>query len=148
MQGLRTTDMHPRHMPEVLFIEREVFSTPWSGESFAFELSTAGTRARVAILGGMVAGYSCFRIGGGEGHILNLAVRPDLTKRGIAKALVSEMLAVMKGSGVRTAFLEVRASNKEAIALYMGFGFGIAGTRKGYYESPREDATVMTLELS
>ena len=50
----------------------------------------------------------------------------------------------------RLAFLtlEVRASNYPAIALYGSRGFRGAGRRKNYYEHPREDAVIMTLDLT
>ena len=43
--------------------------------------------------------------------------------------------------------LEVRKSNTAAIALYEKYGFLSLGIRPGYYERPREDAVIMTLEL-
>ena len=44
--------------------------------------------------------------------------------------------------------LEVRASNAPAIALYEKHGFHQAGLRPGYYQHPREDAVIMTLDLT
>ena len=43
--------------------------------------------------------------------------------------------------------LEVRASNAPAIALYMKHGFAQVGRRRGYYDDPKEDAILMTLEF-
>ena len=43
--------------------------------------------------------------------------------------------------------LEVRASNYDAIALYGSRGFRSVGRRKNYYEHPKEDAIIMTLEF-
>jgi ribosomal-protein-alanine N-acetyltransferase len=41
-------------------------------------------------------------------------------------------------------FLEVRASNSEARALYQSFGFHPSGLRRNYYRDPPEDAIEMS----
>ena len=48
---------------------------------------------------------------------------------------------------MRKVFLEVRASNHEAQALYALYGFEPVGLRKGYYSDTHEDAIVMLLEM-
>jgi ribosomal-protein-alanine N-acetyltransferase len=48
--------------------------------------------------------------------------------------------------GARRAFLEVRASNTAAQKLYSDLGFTGAFVRRDYYDSPTEDAVIMTLE--
>jgi ribosomal-protein-alanine N-acetyltransferase len=46
-------------------------------------------------------------------------------------------------SGVRAATLEVRRSNVAARSLYEGLGFHVEGTRRDYYQEPREDALIL-----
>jgi ribosomal-protein-alanine N-acetyltransferase len=82
-----------------------------------------------------------------EAEILNLAVAPESRRRGYATALTQEALRDFLGQGVRRVFLEVRASNRAAIAFYEGLGFRGAGRRAAYYDKPREDAVCMTLEF-
>ena len=43
--------------------------------------------------------------------------------------------------------LEVRPSNDPAIQLYYKHGFAQVGRRKDYYQMPKEDAIIMTLEF-
>jgi ribosomal-protein-alanine N-acetyltransferase len=43
--------------------------------------------------------------------------------------------------------LEVRISNRAAIALYERAGFVQDGRRRGYYRDPEEDAVLMGLPL-
>jgi ribosomal protein S18 acetylase RimI-like enzyme len=74
-----------------------------------------------------------------EREILNLAVRGSSRRRGIAASLLRHE---MQKPG--TFFLEVRASNLAAIALYVKLGFREFGRRRDYYDNPRETAIVMT----
>ena len=59
-----------------------------------------------------------------------------------ALALLQELLRRFEESGVSRVFLEVRESNKGAMAFYERAGFQRAGRREGYYQDPREAALV------
>lgn len=74
-----------------------------------------------------------------EREIINLAVRGSYRRRGIGASLLRQE---MKKPG--TFFLEVRASNLAAKALYKKLGFRELGYRLNYYENPKETAIVMT----
>lgn len=147
MEGIRFERMRKRHLSEVLRIERVSFGAPWSEVSFMSELYNPASVAYVALAGSSVAGYIIVRQIVDEGHILNLAVRPDLRRKGIARALVENAMADLRESLCKYIYLEVRASNEEAKKLYEALGFKIVGTRKAYYENPREDALLMTSEM-
>ena len=55
------------------------------------------------------------------------------------------LLDMAKERGADTLFLEVRDSNKSAIALYLDEGFNQIGVRNDYYptDKGREDALIM-----
>ena len=94
----------------------------------------------VAEEGGNVLGFLVFRQTGPDEHeILNLAVDPHSRRKGVARALINNMLRQHPG----TCFLEARASNSAAIALYESVGFSLIGRRKGYYHNPYEEGIVM-----
>jgi ribosomal-protein-alanine N-acetyltransferase len=93
-----------------------------------------------------VTGYIVFWLVADEMHILNLAVAPDSRRRGIARRLVLAGIKHARAKGARRAFLEVRASNIAAQKLYSSLGFMGTSLRRDYYDSPVEDAVVMTLE--
>jgi [ribosomal protein S18]-alanine N-acetyltransferase len=95
---------------------------------------------RVCELNSCVAGFLVTRqVAPGESEILNIAVDPAERRTGIARRLLTDALARVKG----TWFLEVRASNAAAIHLYESVGFVRAGERKNYYYEPPDDAIVM-----
>jgi ribosomal-protein-alanine N-acetyltransferase len=91
-----------------------------------------------------LAAHCFFWLLGPEVHLLNLAVRPEYRRRGLARRLMRTMLALGRRAGIGTFFLEVRSTNGEALALYRSLGFEVTGRRPGYYEDG-EDAHMMTL---
>jgi ribosomal-protein-alanine N-acetyltransferase len=81
-----------------------------------------------------------------ELHILNVATRADRRRRGIGRAVMSEAVAYGGRSAVRHLLLEVRRSNRAAIAMYRDLGFFAMGVRSRYYPDD-EDAVEMVLAL-
>ena len=78
--------------------------------------------------------------------MMNIAVHPDCRRRGIAAALITELVSCLKEGGSRILRLEVRQSNAPAIALYESLGFLQLGLRKNYYRNPKEDALILGKE--
>jgi ribosomal-protein-alanine N-acetyltransferase len=79
-----------------------------------------------------------------ELHVLNVATRVDRRRRGIARALLDEAIAYARTRAVKHVLLEVRRSNRPAIALYRAVGFFAMGVRARYYPDD-EDAVEMVL---
>ncbi len=144
--------MRREDLPEVLGIEVASFALPWTQEMFENELAREDiSQVLIARLAGAgtpppVAGYICVWTVGEELHINNIAVDPRWRRRGIAGGLLEAALEHGRLRGARRAFLEVRASNVAAQALYRRFGFECAGIRKRYYDHPIEDAVIMKRE--
>lgn len=136
-------------LDQVLLIERASFRSPWSRQSFLFDLrENPFARSWVARAdGGVVAGYVCCWIVHEELRINNIAVRETMRGRSTGRALLRLALREGRRSGCRLALLEVRVSNLAARRLYESEGFGQIGRRKDYYRVDREDALVMALEL-
>lgn len=94
----------------------------------------------VVELDGVVAGFAVWRgVGEGEWELLNIAVDPAFRRRGAGRALVAALPA-------GRVFIEVRESNRAALALYETSGFTVSGRRRGYYQFPMEDGIVMELQ--
>lgn len=146
---VRIVPMSGDHLDEVAALERACFPDPWSRDMLKEELENDLAAFLVALdEKEAVAGYAGLQVVLDEGYILNVAVRPDCRRRGVAGRLLQVFLDFAKGNRLAFLSLEVRASNYEAIALYGSRGFRSAGRRKNYYEHPREDALIMTLDLA
>ena len=129
-------------LPQVIAVERRAFPTPWSLAMFVLELSKPAGVCLAAIHDGQLAGYLICSRYDTVWHIMNVAVNPDLRRQGIATALIDALLARVD-DGHAQLTLEVRPTNRSAIALYDRFGFRSAGTRRRYYQDNGEDALVM-----
>ena len=146
---LELRPMEAADVPAITAVERAVFSDPWPDSFFLGELAQPMMYARVAEREGKLAGYSVAWLGGtgasgaGSGHLGNLAVTPEARRRGVATALLADLLAAAVTRGVGSLTLEVRATNDAAQALYRAHGFRLAGVRRGYYRDTGEDAMVM-----
>ncbi|WP_297871810.1 ribosomal protein S18-alanine N-acetyltransferase [uncultured Oscillibacter sp.] len=146
---VRIVPMNGDHLDEVAALERVCFPDPWSRSMLAEELDNALSAFLVALdETGAVAGYAGLQVILDEGYILNIAVRPDCRRQGVAGQLIQVFLDFARGNRLAFLTLEVRASNYDAIALYGSRGFRESGRRRNYYEHPREDAIIMTLDLS
>jgi ribosomal-protein-alanine N-acetyltransferase len=128
-------------------IERRCFSDPWSEAGIRESIQSETTIALVAENLEGELGYLMARLSGEEGEILNLAVLPGHRRQGVGRRLLEQGLALLIGSGVREAYLEVRESNRAARDLYLGFGFRPVGMRPHYYRNPAEDALVLRARL-
>ena len=129
-------------VPAVHAIERAVFGDPWSARDF-FDTLASGVPFLVVEAEGAVAGYVVAHHAADEGEILNVAVVSSQRQHGMGTALVERALAELGARGVRQVYLEVRASNAPAQALYASLGFREVGRRARYYRQPVEDAVVL-----
>ena len=82
-----------------------------------------------------------------ESELIRLAVLPEYRRKGIAENLVKEVIEYSQKMRYENIFLEVRAGNSSARALYLKCGFEECGVRKGYYNNPKEDGVVMRKRL-
>jgi ribosomal-protein-alanine N-acetyltransferase len=133
-------------------LEGRCFDWPWGRLSFEGEMTNAGADSRLvwtAAASGekRVIAYIFFRFIADEVHIFRLAVDPSWRRQGIGSRLVAECLSAARLQGLAAAVLEMRASNREAMALYRSFGFEAAAVRPGYYSDSREDALILKLKL-
>lgn len=139
---IRIVAMGPAHIESVAELEKSIFSAPWDAQSLRAELSNPLSLWLVALDGDRVAGYVGSQSVLGESDMMNLAVDPAYRRQGIAKRLIERLLWDLDEDN-HCLTLEVRVSNRAALALYEGLGFRPVGRRPNYYESPREDALIL-----
>lgn len=130
---------------EVARIESEVFSEPWSMESFLSEINVPNHVYLVAENENdkNIMGYCGLWEVVGEGQITNVCVAPDYRGNNVATKMLQELLSEADKLDIEATTLEVRVSNEPAIKLYEKMGFEDAGIRKGFYSHPKEDALIM-----
>jgi len=131
-------------LPAVIAIERRSFPTPWSLAMFVLELSKPSGICLAASSGQDLLGYVVCSRYDQVWHLMNIAVSPDHRRRGVAAGLLRRLLE--EAGGVLPLTLEVRVSNREAIAMYERYGFRSAGVRPRYYHDNGEDALIMWLD--
>ena len=140
------TEMNATHVAQVAQLEKICFADPWSEKSVASELENIWALWLVAVEDDRVIGYIGSQTSIDETDVMNVAVHPDCRRRGIAEALIVELVEQLKKKGSHALMLEVRASNAPAIALYEKLGFLQVGCRKNYYRNPKEDALILRKE--
>lgn len=140
---LRFEKLAENHLPDVLRIEAEVNTAPWSERAFRNELTNPESCFLVAIADGQIAGYGGYWRCIDEAHVTNVAIDPSKQRQGIGRRLMLELIARAKDEGMTCSTLEVRASNDAAIKLYENLGYDVVSRRKRYYPDNQEDALVM-----
>lgn len=133
----------PADTAALFSIERRCFAQPhWDEQSFL------NYDCLVALVDGVIAGFLVSRHvffatsdAAGEREILNVAVDSTYRRQGLGERLLQ---AELERGGVH--FLEVRESNLAARKLYEKKGFREMAVRKGYYQSPPENAILMRSE--
>ena len=129
-------------LPQVIAIERRAFPTPWSLAMFVLELSKPSGICLAATVDDRLVGYLVCSRYDRVWHLMNIAVDGHWRRRGVATALMRRLFEKADAASAQYT-LEVRMSNRSAIAMYERFGFRAAGRRRGYYHDNREDALIM-----
>ncbi|HEM3473157.1 ribosomal protein S18-alanine N-acetyltransferase [Streptococcus suis] len=126
----------------VLAVMQSVYEqSPWTLEQIASSMASQDEDYYLAYEGQELVGFLAVQTVLDEMEILQIAVKTDFQRLGIASQL---MAAVMDWDG--DIFLEVRESNSAAQALYTRQHFTKIGKRKDYYRNPVEDAVLMKRE--
>lgn len=141
---VKVREMTLDDLEQVMVIERENFSVPWTENGFFSFLLRQDTLFLVAEDGDQIAGYCGVVMVPDEGDITNVSVAKSRQGQGIGSQLVKELIRRAAEAGVTRLYLEVRRSNDKALRLYEQLGFVREGIRKDYYEEPVEDAVLMS----
>ncbi len=136
------TEMKQEHLASVKALLDICFGeSSWSTDSLTSELEKPDSVCLVALSNGEVVGFLAFEKILDEGSVIEVAVRPECRRKGIARELLQN--ALNGANDLSTVFLEVRESNAPAIGLYKSLGFTEIGKRVDYYDFPKENAIIM-----
>ncbi len=135
-------------LDEVMTIEREAFSSPWSKQAFITEIEDNRYSYYItAKEDGSVVGYAGMWVIMREAHITNIAVKKEERRRRIGQRLLNALLKEAERRRAEKCTLEVRRSNETAQQFYEKNGFERVGVRRGYYRDTNEDALIMLKRL-
>ena len=127
---------------ELLDLLSDVYGlSPWNLEQIEADLKQANTEYFYLYDDQDLIGFLALQDLAGELEITQLAVKKAYQGQGLANRLM-----VFLVDRPERIFLEVRASNQVARALYEKHGFQPVGQRKNYYQNPVEDAILMARE--
>lgn len=130
----------PADIPALIEAERACFGKDaWTPGMVREEFERAGGVQVVVAERATIIGFAFGWLVVGELHVLHIATLPDLRRQGVGRRLLAALLAT---PGIDSAWLEVRADNPAAIALYLAQDFVEVGRRKRYY-ADGIDAVVM-----
>jgi len=135
-------------LEEVARIEAGAYEFPWTLGIFR-DCLRAGYGCWVLAHAAEVVGYAVLSVAAGEAHVLNVCVDVPEQGKGYGRRLMKRLIDLARWHQAQRIFLEVRPSNRGAIALYHDIGFNEIGKRPNYYPAKggREDALVMAMEL-
>jgi len=134
-------------LDEAYEIEVLTNPSPWSFDNFksSFEV---GHHGLVCKEDNKMLGFLIFSPIKPEAHLLSIAVIETQQSKGMGSLLLKSMISQCKAMGINQVFLEVRISNKKAIAFYQKYGFKKDAIRENYYSGDApEDALLMSLSL-
>ena len=145
----------PSDVPALLEIERQSpGASHWTPEQYnkliadGFVFVAEDPSGNVGLKPGLICGFICAKAVAGEWEIENVVVAPAERRRGIADALIGELIRRARNDAASAIFLEVRESNLSARRLYEKHGFRETGRRKAYYTGPLDDAILYSLNLT
>ncbi|MEP6844329.1 MAG: ribosomal protein S18-alanine N-acetyltransferase [Pseudolysinimonas sp.] len=139
----------------IMHLETSTFaSDAWSRDSMRAELGSRHGYYLVAERESQhpdaaIAGYAGLLAptGSGQADIQTIAVAPEARRHGLGRALMVALLDEARTRQAAEVFLEVRADNPSAQALYLLLGFDQIAVRPRYYQPDGVDAHIMRLGL-
>lgn len=148
--SIRLRDAETSDLDAIMALEQATFpGDAWSRDGMLAELASPHTVYLAVTSDDELVGYAGLNApsGGDQADIQTIAVDATHRRLGIGTLLVEQLLAVARERGAREVFLEVRADNPGARALYERHGFVEIGVRPRYYQPDDVDAVVMRAQI-
>jgi len=125
----------------------------WPQSAWQNAIDPETTPRRIALVAagpqpGSVHGFAVASFLSPRAELETIAVAPEMQRLGLGEHLFQALATELNAAGADELLLEVRASNRQALAFYRALGFVKTGQRPGYYADPIEDAVLMLLPLA
>ena len=131
-----------KEIENILYTDFDDF---WNYEILKEELTSQNTVYFVAKINDEIVGFAGVKIILDEADLMNIVVKKEHRKKGIASSLLNKLFLIAKEKNLKSINLEVNAKNLSAISLYKKFNFIEIGKRKNYYQN--DDAILMKLDI-
>lgn len=142
-----TEKMNETNVEGIAELEKENFSDGWSLNSLKEEINNPNAcyyvlrddeKGKVAAAAGMIISID-------TADIMNVSVKEEYRRKGLASKLLATLLEEGRKKGVKDFTLEVRENNHAARELYEKTGFVFEGIRPKFYSNPTEGAAIYWL---
>lgn len=145
--NFESTRLSLADLDDIYALEVRSHAYPWTRDNLRSSIEShtcIGLR-----YGNRWAAHAILSFAAGEAELLLFVIDKDWQGKGLGCQFLQRLVQAAKAKA-QTIFLEVRASNDAAVALYEKIGFHQVGVRPGYYPagSRREDALVHALDLA
>ena len=121
----------------------------WTKKALEQAINGALSGSYIALVGvDEVIGYAVASYLFDQADVQNIIVNQPYRGQGMGRNLLQTLTQDLMRQGVKSIFLEVRASNRAAVKLYQSTGFVHIQKRRNYYpgvDGKREDAFVFSL---
>ena len=150
---VRVRRMTPADLGRVMEIAQSLKEAPhWPCSAYETALNAQAMPQRIALVAegvesGGVVGFSVASVVPPQAELETIAVAAEGQRRGVGRNLFAFLAGELAIAHAEELFLEVRASNRAALALYLSLGFKETGRRSRYYIDPVEDALLLALRL-
>lgn len=136
-----------RDMAEVSEIEQRSFEFPWSDDDFIRCLRQRNCIGMVAEHSERVVGFMIYELHKNRLHILNFAVHPEFSRRGVGEQMIRKLTGKLAPQRRSRILLEVRETNLAAQLFFKRLGFRAISLLREFYEDTPEDAYLMQFRL-
>ena len=147
-QAFLIEPMRLEDIPAVILLEQAAYGSHWYKKDYSYELERNRWAYYFVLRAPQVAnrmvGQAGFWLVADQIHINTIVVLPQWRGLGLGHRLLITLLEQGQTLGAREATLEVRVSNRTALALYDQYQFKQVGYRKRYYSDNGEDALLLT----
>ncbi|MBL1407067.1 MAG: ribosomal protein S18-alanine N-acetyltransferase [Rhizobiales bacterium] len=140
-QKLAVNSLALAELSDIADIHKASFQKAWDEDELNSTIKAKGVHCLavhdVTKSKHVVIGFLIYRITADEAEIITIASYPNHRRKGVARALMDEMIRICLTERVKEVFLEVDEINSAALTLYKTLSFVKVGERKGYYSATR-----------